>query len=363
MTRTRRKMRRALVLTGTLALASALVLTACSSPAPATTEKPTDASAGSLVPAAEGKTTYPLELESPWGTTTLEERPVRIAAVTPSQDDVEALVAIGVTPALASEFATDAWVEEALTQEIPARFSSGDTKFPIEQIAAADPDLIIVLGADVSAEYDRLSDIAPVLSTSGDKGGESTVANEWKTSLTAIGEALDLQDAAAAALTAQEKFFEDFRTEHPEFDGLAASYLVYYGAETGLQYHSSEGSPAGLTFEHMGFAPNKNAADLEYRATVSNEMLSTIDGDVIVFSDNSDGAYAEVTGSPLFQGLGAVRDDRLILIDNKADKGTFVIEGTTYEGNLPWALARSGPLSSTWAAKQLAPALSDKLGK
>jgi hypothetical protein len=39
-----------------------------------------------------------------------------------------------------------------------------------------------------------------------------------------------------------------------------------------------------------------------------------------------------------------------------------VIDGTEYDGNPPWGLARSGPLSSPWAAEQLAPALADVLG-
>ncbi|MGW8483627.1 ABC transporter substrate-binding protein [Microbacterium sp. NPDC055903] len=348
---------------GALALVGALALTACSSEAPAAAEPDADAAAESYLPAAEGTTAYPLELDSPWGSTTLEERPERIAAITPSQDDVEALAAIGVTPVLANEYSTDVWTARALTQEIPERYSTGDTDFPVEQIAAADPDLIIVLGADVSADYEKLAAIAPVLSTSESNAGEASVANDWETSLTAIGEALDLQAAAEEALATEEQFFTDFRAEHPEFDGLTASYVVYYGAESGLQYHSTAGSPAGSTLEQMGFATNPNAAGLEYRAAVSNEMLSAIDADVIIFSDNSGGSYAEVTDSPLFQGLSAAQSDHVILIDNQATEGVFVIDGVEHEGNLPWGLARSGPLSATWAAEQLAPALSATLAE
>ncbi|GAB3599009.1 ABC transporter substrate-binding protein [Microbacterium tumbae] len=348
---------------GALVLAGALALSACSATTTPSTTSPTGDESDSGLPAAEGTTSYPLELGSPWGTTTLEQRPERIAAITPSQDDVEALAALGVTPVLANEYSTDAWVERALTEEIPERYSSADTSFPVEQIAAADPDLIVVLGADVSAEYDKLAAIAPVLSTAESSAGEQSVANDWEKTLTAIGEALDLQAAAQDALDAEEQFFEDFRAEHPEFDGLTASYVVYYGAESGLQYHSTEGSPAGGVLAEMGFAPNPNAAELEYRGVVSNEMLSTIDADVIIFSDNSDGAYAEVTDSPLFQNLAAVQDEHLILIDNRAADGVFVIDGVEHEGNLPWALARSGPLSATWAAEQLAPALADALAE
>jgi iron complex transport system substrate-binding protein len=346
---------------GALVLAGALALTACSGSTAAEPGDDTKTEESSALPAAEGTTSYPLELSSPWGSTTLDERPERIAAVTPSQDDVEILAALGVTPILANEYSTDVWTAEALPEEIPTRYTTGDTQFPVEQIAAAEPDLIIVLGADVSDVYDKLASIAPVLSTSDASGSEQSVANDWENSIHAVGEALDLQDAAQQVLDDEEQFYADFRAEHPEFDGLTATYLVYYGAESGLQYHSTVGSPAESVFENIGFAESPNASQFEYRQVVSQELLNAVDADVIIFSDNSDGAYAEVTEQPLFQNLQAVKDGHLILIDNKAKENTFVIDGVESEGNLPWALARSGPLSATWAVLQIAPALAAAL--
>lgn len=347
---------------GALVLAGVVVLSGCAANTASADASDTDTSAATeFVPAGEGTTTYPLTLDSPWGSTELTERPVRIAAVTPSQDDVEILAAIGVTPVLANEWSTDAWVENALTTPIPARYTTGDSTFPVEQIAKADPDLIIVLGADVSDAYEKLSAIAPVLSTSSGTGGEATVANDWETNVLRVGEALDLQDAAQHALDDEDAFFEDFRAEHAEIDGLTAAYLVYYGEEGGLQYHSSPDGPATTTLENMGFSPNPTASDFSYRQEISEELISSIDADVIVFSDNSDGNYATITEQPLFQKLPAVENGRLILIDNRATDGTFVIDGVEGTGNLPWALARSGPLSGTWAASQLAPALASAL--
>jgi len=347
---------------GALVLAGAIALTGCSSDAAAEGAASTPEASSGTLPAAEGTTSYPLELSSPWGSTTLEERPERIAAITPSQDDVEALVAIGVTPILVSEDQTDVWVQRELDDVIEGRFSVTDGGFNVEQIAAADPDLIVVLGADVSADYDKLAAIAPVLSTATSSEGESSVANDWATSLTAVGEALDLSAAAEQALADEEDFFAAFREEHPEFEGKTASYVVYYGAESGLQFHSTEDSPAGLTLSRMGFGISDNATDLDYRATISNEMLSAIDADVIIFSDNSDGAHADLTESALFQNLSAVQNDALVIVENHSVDGYFTIDGTQYDGNLSWGLARSGPLSSTWAAEQMAPALADVLG-
>ncbi|MFT4052092.1 MAG: ABC transporter substrate-binding protein [Microbacterium sp.] len=342
---------------GALALAAALLLTGCagSVDSDASSTSSPGASASALLPAAEGKTTYPLTLETPWGSTELTERPERIATITGSQDDVEIVVALGGTPVIASEWTTDAFIEENLTQEIPFRFTTGDEEFPLETIAAAEPDLIIVLGTDLSEAYDKLAAIAPVLGATETGEDEKSTAANWEENILRVGEALDLQDAADAALAAEEQFFADFRQAHPELAGLTATYAVYYGQEDGLQYHSSTDGPATWVFEQMGFAANPLAEEFEYRETVSDELLSKIDADVLIVSDNSDGDSASLTDQPLFQSLSAVQDGHLVLIENLGT--SFVIDGVEEDGNLPWALARSGPLSATWAAEHLAPAL------
>lgn len=338
-------------------LAGALALVGCGMDSSAGgSGKSEEAAQGSaLLPAAEGKVTYPLTLETPWGKTELKQRPTRIAAVTPSQDDVEVLAALGVTPYLAGE-TTEVWVEEALAQPIPKHFTRGDEDIPVEQVAAAEPDLIIVLGTDLAENYEKLSAIAPVLATAQAGAAEARVANDWSASVKRVGEALDLKDAAEKALDDQSKFFADFRTEHPEFTDVTASYVVYYGADNGLQFHSAIGSPSELVLEGMGLAPAPRAAELKYRQDISNELLSSIDADVILFSENSDGAHKTLTEQPLFQQLGAVKAGKLMMFENFG--GTYAIDGELHQGNLPWALARSGPLSSVWAAEQLAPELS-----
>ncbi|MFT4220357.1 MAG: ABC transporter substrate-binding protein [Microbacterium sp.] len=339
---------------GAFALAGVLMLTACTG-SDGPSESTPAASESALLPAAEGKTTYPLTLATPWGTSELTERPERIATITGSQDDVEIVVALGGTPVIASEWTTDAFIEENLTQEIPLRFTTGDEEFPLESIAAAEPDLIIVLGTDLTDVYDKLTAIAPVLGATEAGVSEGSVAADWEENILRVGEALDLQDAAQAALATEEQFFTDFREEHPELDGLTATYVVYYGQEDGLEYHSSADGPASWVFERMGFAPNPLAEKFDYRQTVSDELLSKIDADILVVSDNSDGDSASLTDQPLFQNLSAVQDGHLILIENLGT--SFIIDGVESDGNVSWALARSGPLSATWAASHIAPAL------
>lgn len=350
---------------GGAVLAATLILSGCSGESGATesssaSEEVAENTSAAQLPEAEGQTEYPITLETPWGTTELTDRPQRIAAITSSQDDLEILGALEVSPVISTDRPLNAWLEGRLPVDIETTYSTGDNQFPVEEIAKAKPDLIIALGADLSDHYERLSSIAPVLAASDQAEGGQRAANDWESNVRLVGEALDLQDAAEGVLEEEKASFDEFRTEYPEFEGLTVSYIVDYGDEVGIQYHSSEGSPAATTLEGMGFAAsNPNAEDLSYREVVSREMLSSVDADVIIYSGQIGEDPADILDDPLFQKLSAAENDQVVLIENLND--SFIIDGEEYEGNLPWALARSGPLSSPWAAEKLAPAISAAL--
>jgi iron complex transport system substrate-binding protein len=348
---------------GAAALAVAIVLSGCatqSGAAESASDEAQDGASANLLPEGEGQTEYPMTLETPWGSSDLTERPLRIAAITPSQDDLEILGALDVAPVLSTDRPLNAWMEGRLPAEIETTYTAGDDQFPAEEIALAEPDLIIALGVDLGDQFDQLSSIAPVLATAAQTGAGQRVANDWEANTRAIGEALDLQQAADDALGQEESSFETFRTDYPEFEDLTVSYVVDYGEEVGIQYHSSEGSPAATTLERMGFAAvNPNAEDLGYREVVSREMTSSIDADVVVFSGKIGEDPAQIMDDPLFQKLDAAQEGHVVLIENR--DSSFVIDGEEHEGNLPWGLARSGPLSSPWAAEAIAPAISATL--
>lgn len=318
----------------------------------------TGAASSSLVPAAEGRTTYPLTLTTPWGETTLEKRPERIAAVMPAGTDSEMLAALGVTPVIANENADFPWTKAALKGTIETIYpASRDDMIPVEQVAAAKPDLIVAVGTDLSKQWDQLSTIAPVLT--GET--EQDLQAGWRDQLTWIGTALDLSDAAAKVATGYDEGLAAVASEHPEFKGRTATYIVYYDASTGAQYWSWAGSDVEKLFTTLGFDANPLAKDFTVRSPVSNELISKIDADVVLISDNSKGQIDTFVGQDVFKQLPAAKADHVALVTNNGN--SFEFDGQTVEGNLPWALARSGPLSGVWAAQKLAPVLSTTLAR
>jgi iron complex transport system substrate-binding protein len=174
------------------ALAALAALTGCSGAATGQ-DAAEAADASVLLPEAEGTTEYPLTLETPFGDTVLEERPERIAIVTASTVDTDALIALGGTPVFApSTIDRNPWLGEA-AQDIDVLWESeAGAEVAVEQVAASEPDLIVSLDASDTfdqARFDQVSAIAPVLHA---ESGDLT----WQELTRELGEAVDLTAAA-----------------------------------------------------------------------------------------------------------------------------------------------------------------------
>jgi iron complex transport system substrate-binding protein len=345
------------------ALAAVLALTGCSSTQSTdSTESPrksTSSDGSSRLPAAEGKTSYPLTLESPFGKTVLKERPERIAAVVPNAIDTELLLSLGVTPVLSSSFVEEGgYLGEHGADDVKTyEFVMGE-EVPVEAIAASKPDLIVAVGwADglggvkLADHYDRLASIAPVV-TSPDTASQLLIP--WQDSIRVLGETLDLAGAAQRVVDEHEKHFATLREKHPEFAGLTATWAIFYGEANGLQYLSRPDSAPEAFLRELGFAENPNARKFARDATVSDELLSKIDADVLLLGQSAaarDAEMRELTGRDLFRNLGAVSSGNFVQLPPKTDDG----------GDLLWAISSGGPIGNKWAAEHLVPLVADAL--
>ena len=303
--------------------AAALVLTAgmlagCTAAGPGTAED------DAAKPAA--RTSYPLTLETEFGTTVLEEAPERVVAL----GDLDDALALGVIPVGSFRPAGDAddladYEQDALEA---AQRDGAETEIEqlfdpyaepdYEAIAKLNPDVILAAGYwDLSSTYAKLSSIAPVVALP--PGEES----DWESRHRVIASALDRAEAGEEAIAAVHSEFAEAKETHPEFSKLTLNYAVVY--PTQVTFMSVPDTEASWFFSQLGFrsTPSSSSFGPEYPAdVVSEEQTPLLDADIVVIGYHSllePGQRESFERSPLFAALPAVSGGRYIALPEGHD--------------------------------------------
>lgn len=265
-----------------LAVLATLALAGCAAdPAEPTPE--TDVAETSVDDAA-----FPVTIEHTFGETTIEAEPERV--VTWGWGTTDAVVALGVTPVAMPFHAYGGddegvlpWVREALEEsgrEIPLVLPDTGDDVPFEEIAEADPDVILAHYSGITQEqYDTLSTIAPVVAYPGDPW-----STPWREVVTTAGAALGLTDEAEGVLADIDAQIAASREAHPEFEGLTLAAGWDVG---GTYYVYADEDPRVEFMLDLGFV-NAEAVDTldtdesPFYFTLSPERLIELESDILV---------------------------------------------------------------------------------
>ncbi|MBP6684160.1 MAG: ABC transporter substrate-binding protein [Leucobacter sp.] len=302
----------------------------------------TDVAASSaLLPEAEGNTTYPLTLDTPFGETELVERPERIAIVTTATPDTDALLALGGIPVFApSTIERNTWLDASQTDRIETVWeASPDVELPAEAVAASKPDLIVTLQALDTFDqktFDQLSAIAPVLYAAVDE-------LSWQELTETLGDTVDLGDSAREAVQRTEDTIVKTREEHPEFAGKTATHVIAHSEKAGAFYASTPGSNTEQLFNELGFVLPEAAQSIAPGTKISDELIGLIDADFLLISTITEPEF--FLDSPLLETVPAVAEGRAVI--DPAEAGT-----TT--NNFAWGLNQQSVLSIPWLIERLA---------
>lgn len=313
-TRERRSQRSRKMTTALATLLSVgLLVSGCSS-ADSGDASPTEAAGDGLLPAAEGKTRYPLTLETPWGSTTLEKRPERIA-VTGTTADTPNVLALGVTPVYtAATYEKQDWVSgHSDLSKIEYRVDPVGGHAPLESVAAADPDLIVgIQTAQIEGDFNELSAIAPVLTGKAPGTGVS-----WEDSIRIIGEALDLQDKADGVLRSIHEQLDSTIADHPDLKGQSLVVLMQHPSE-GLQVRSGAESAFASIISRLGMTVPESLRNSGGQGSVAlpRETFAHLDADnIIIFCTEEQ--RRELEKDSLFMSIPAVEDGKYAFFDQK----------------------------------------------
>lgn len=251
---------------------------------------------------------------------TIPAPPQRIAVLDPLVS-LEALLSLGVAPtqigqrSFVAEYTGDPlkqwpWLEEALVQAgaDPERINADETN--LEAVAGAQPDLIIGQPFWVENQRELLDGIAPTI---------MTPVADVRTTITLLGEALAMEEQAAAVLA-------DWNARlAAEVEGLVpagktVAIIRTDGEGTFTVFNSAGYGPydmltrAGFAVPEALAAAPKNANGLG--SDFSLERLDVLDAaDVIVVLGFSVEATDELLANPLFTRVPAVAAGRVVRVE------------------------------------------------
>lgn len=286
----------------TAAATFALVLAGCSAE-PATAPDDSPAAAGA----------FPVTIEHAFGETIIEEEPERV--VTWGWASTDATIALGVTPVAipfesygGDEEGVLPWIREALEERgesIPTVLTNTGADVPFEEIAAADPDVILAHYSGLTEEqFATLSEIAPVVAYP-----DQPWSTPWRDIISITGEALGREDEAEEVLAGIDASLAEAAAAHPEFEGVS---LATAWDTAGTFYVYADEDPRVEFMLDLGFvnAPAVDALDTDespFYFTLSYERVSELSSDVLVVYGSTPEEAQALLDAPYAQSLPAVQ--------------------------------------------------------
>ncbi|MEM9612779.1 MAG: ABC transporter substrate-binding protein [Actinomycetota bacterium] len=286
----------------------------------------------------EADTAEPVVIEHRYGSTTIEGRPERIVSLDLQWTDV--LLALDL-PMVASsgdplaEGGVSPWQADLLDPDTEILNTSFGLDLPLEQIAALQPDLIVItFAAQTEETYDTLSAIAPTIGPLTDDQIE-----DWRSLATAAGEIFDLEDEAAALIDEADAEIAALRQELPGLDGQDYSLANYVPGDS-LVIVADPDDGAGQLFAQLGMSIDPEILDEAEGATLGRVQLSLervdlLDSDLLMLLTNGVDP-AEITG---YDELPAVQRGSAVVLDIS----TAVALNTPSPLSVPYALERIRP--------------------
>lgn len=316
-----------------------------SADAPSATDAETSAStiveSGESVPSVG----FPVSIENMFGTTVVESPPERVVSIGYTEGDF--VLALGVTPVAIRDWYGDQpgglWPWAAAS---PAADESIEVLQPddlnFEQIAALDPDLIVAMVSEIEqADYDRLTEIAPVLAQTDEY---VKFGMPWDEVQLTIGRALGLEAEAQAIVDELTAQIDEAAAAHPGWAEQTANFVV--PAADGTWYAYTDQDNRGRLLTDLGFTIPPQILDLAgdlFYAQGSGENLGLVDADLVTYVTTEQDA---VEALPLWQTIPAVADGRSVFVDQ----------------GLAGAMSFSTTLSLPYAIENLVPLLEGAIG-
>lgn len=268
---------------------------------------------------------FPVTIEHAFGTTTIPQRPVRVATVAWANHEVP--LALGVVPVgfARANFGDDdgdgmlPWVAGRLAEldaAAPPLFDEGDG-VDFEAVAASEPDVILAAYSGLSrSEYDTLSKIAPVVAYRS-----GPWAADWREMIRLNAAGMGLSEEGEALIGRIEGEIAETVARHPAIAGRTAMFVAhldvrdlsvirfYTANDTRVKFLSDLGLASPRSVEEAG-------RDGSYSGELSAERIDSIADVDIVISYGGQAVAEEIRKNPLTGRMPAIERGSVVLLGN-----------------------------------------------
>lgn len=320
----------------TLAGALTLGLAACSSD---------DASSSSEGNGNPSTASFPVEITHALGTTTIPDKPERVAAVGWGNQDVA--LALGIVPVGTDtqvwnwtndadpglyEWSTDAI--KALGGSDPALFTTSDGP-DFEAISDTNPDVILAAQSGLDEEqYKTLSEIAPVVAYP-----EIPWFTPWREQIAVNAEALGLKPEGEALVADLEKQISDATVDAEALKGKTAAFFFINAADLSTVSLYTSGDSRTAFLGDLGFEEPEVAAEAaksgSFYLDVSAENADKLSDVDVIVAYGGDDLLKALQADPLWNTIPAVKNGAVVAVGG-GDAFSAALTPTAL--SIPWVL-------------------------
>lgn len=319
-----------------LAATATLLLAACAHDTAATNESSAAVSDG----------TFPITIDHAFGSTTIDEKPERVATVAWANHEVP--LALGVVPVGMAKVTWGdddndgvlPWVEEKLDElgaETPVLFDETDG-IDYEAVAATEPDVILASYSGLTQEqYDTLSKIAPVVAYPNVPWATS-YEDMIRINSTAIGKAAEgeaLVDSLHELISSTLDNYPALKESAPIFAFFDTTDLSQIGFYT--NHDTRPGFLYGLGLTQPSIVATESSKTDAFYTQISSEQADAFaDASLIVtYGDTNGELLAQLQADPLLSKIPAIAQGHVAILENATPLANM---GNPTPLNIPWGI-------------------------
>lgn len=268
---------------------------------------------------------YPVSIRHAFGTTTIAQKPQRVATVASGNHEVP--LALGVVPVgmAAANYGDDdgdgvlPWVAEKLADlgaDTPALFDEGDG-IDFEAVAATAPDVILAAYSGLSqADYDTLSRIAPVVAYP-----DAPWTTDWRQMIRMNSAGMGMAAEGDALIARMEGEIADTLAAHPALQGKTAMFVTHLDTTnlSVVNFYTANDTRVKF-FQDLGLSMPKSVVEAtrpgRFAGSVSAENTDAFEDVDIVVTYGSLLLLAAMKLDPLVSHMPAVANGSIVMLKN-----------------------------------------------